>query len=217
MNIFLLRQFRKNYYIDRINKSNMSKFERYLMILQMILLGIFIYFRVKIENYFVSYIVVSIINLNCIIGIIIKKIYIDNHLKEGLINDITKSYVKKINIGLCGVIIYTVIIILVAILNNQSSIFQPIWVWCGFYCGLSYIDSVYMSSIIILDDNNYYSGIYKIEYSSITKIEKVNTYYTVKGEIELIKIYSNDLLIGFDKLFSEDYCALCEKINNLNR
>lgn len=129
------------------------------------------------------------------------------------------NYIKR---SFGALIIETGIIIVLIILSiTKGKIYSNennfgIYIWYMAMIGLAWTDGYYIKSVVLFGENCYYSGKYNIKYNSIDKIKNVSKH--IAGfdlyDIYLIEIYSEDCLIGIDKLFSDEYNFLLNKISD---
>lgn len=83
-----------------------------------------------------------------------------------------------------------------------------VWVWYAFLIPILYSDSVYLSGITAFGEKNYASGEYIIEYSDIDNICELKNRNSTEGNIVLITLWKDNMEIGYDKLFTEEYHKL---------
>ena len=129
------------------------------------------------------------------------------------------NYIKRSFLAL--IIVTGIIIVLIILAINKGKIYSNennfgIYIWCMAMIGLAWTDGYYIKSVVLFGSDCYYSGKYNIKYNSINKIKKISKHIAGFGlyEIYLIEIYSKDNLIGIDKLFSDEYNFLLNKISN---
>jgi len=110
--------------------------------------------------------------------------------------------------------------ILFLIINNRNVLFdiyqEYYWIWCGAILILGYIKPACIDSIVVFGTTSIYTGRYRIDYSTITDLLVMKEKQTIQGEIVLIKVFVNNELVGFDKLFLHEYISLRQKVNSVN-
>lgn len=128
------------------------------------------------------------------------------------------NYIRR---GVLGLIAVAVIIAVIAILaafngkiySNENNF--GLYIWYMAMIGLAWTGGYYVKAAVLFGNDYYYSGKYKIKYNSITEIKELSKRTAGIGfyDIYLIEIYSKGKLIGMDKLFSDEYSFLLNKIN----
>lgn len=128
------------------------------------------------------------------------------------------NYVRRSVLGLVTV---TAIIAVIAILaaaggkiySNENA--YGLCIWCMAVFGLEWTDGYYIKSAVLFGENCFYSGKYKINYSSITEVRELSKHTAGIGfyDIYFVELYDGEKLIGMDKLFSDEYFFLLKKIN----
>ncbi len=127
------------------------------------------------------------------------------------------NYVKRSILALITVI--GIIIVMIILVLSKGNIYSNennfgIYIWYMAMIGLAWTDGYYINSIVLFGNDCYYSGKYKIKYDSVKEIKKVSHRTVGIGlyDIYLIEVYSKENLIGIDKLFSDEYNFLLNKI-----
>lgn len=128
------------------------------------------------------------------------------------------NYIRRSILGLISVAVIIAVIAILAAVNgkiysNENNF--GLYIWYMAMTGLAWTGGYYVKAVVLFGNNCYYSGKYKIKYNSITEIKELSKRTAGIGfyDIYLIEIYSKGKLIGIDKLFSDEYSFLLNKIN----
>ena len=128
------------------------------------------------------------------------------------------NYIRRGVLGLVAVAFIIAVIAILAAVNgkiysNENNF--GLYIWYMAMTGLAWTGGYYVKAAVLFGNNCYYSGKYKIKYNSITEIKELSKRTAGIGfhDIYLIEIYSKGKLIGMDKLFSDEYSFLLNKIN----
>lgn len=129
------------------------------------------------------------------------------------------NYIRRSILGLISVAVIIAVIAILAAVNgkiysNENNF--GLYIWYMAMTGLAWTGGYYVKAAVLFGNNCYYSGKYKIKYNSITEIKELSKRTAGIGfyDIYLIEIYSKGKLIGIDKLFSDEYSFLLNKINS---
>lgn len=97
--------------------------------------------------------------------------------------------------------------------NNYGSC-----IWYMAMIGLACTDGYYIKAVTLFGRESYCSGKYEINYGVVTDVKEISKHTVGIGfyDIYFVEIYSGGKLIGMDKLFSDEYNFLLEKINCQN-
>lgn len=215
MDILAMHYLRKNYYIKGINKNDLITRGKIMLFVQVIECLIATYLHLYTHHQIVAYTMLAIMYCNGIMYSVLRYAYIKTNIKENVINAPTNKYLVKTKFFLAGTIIFSIILIFSFCLNHymKNNFLQYKWLWMFPIAALCYAEGAYMPCIVSFGKEYYYSGVYRIKYEDITRMEQVKMYYTVLSCIVLVKIYHDKNVIGFDKFFIHDYIMLSEKIN----
>ena len=128
------------------------------------------------------------------------------------------NYIRRGVLGLISVAVIIAVIAILAAVNgkiysNENNF--GLYIWYMAMTGLAWTGGYYVKAAVLFGNDYYYSGKYKIKYKSITEIKELSKRTAGIGfyDIYLIEIYSGGKLIGMDKLFSDEYSFLLNKIN----
>ena len=128
------------------------------------------------------------------------------------------NYIRRGVLGLVAVAFIIAVIAILAAVNgkiysNENNF--GLYIWYMAMTGLAWTGGYYVKAAVLFGNDYYYSGKYKIKYNSITEIKELSKRTAGIGfyDIYLIEIYSKGKLIGMDKLFSDEYSFLLNKIN----
>ncbi len=128
------------------------------------------------------------------------------------------NYIRRGVLGLISVAAIIAVIVILAAVNGKiygSENNFGLYIWYMAMIGLAWTGGYYVKAAVLFGNSCYYSGKYKIKYDSITEIKELSKRTAGMGlyDIYLIEIYGNGKLIGMDKLFSDEYSFLLNKIN----
>lgn len=131
------------------------------------------------------------------------------------------DYVRRSVLGLiAAAFIISVLAVLAAvngkIYSNENN--YGLYIWYMAMIGLAWTDGYYVKAATLFGEDCFYSGKYKINYSDVTEIRELSkrTAGIRMHDIYLVELYCGEKLLGMDKLFSEEYIFLQNKINRVH-
>lgn len=132
------------------------------------------------------------------------------------------DYVRRSVLGLtAAAFIIAVLAVLAAksgkIYSNENSF--GLYIWYMAMIGLAWTDGYYVKAATLFGGDCFYSGKYKINYGDVTEIRELSKRTVGIGmyDIYLVELYCGEKLLGMDKLFSEEYIFLQNKISRVNK
>ncbi len=125
----------------------------------------------------------------------------------------TTELLMKFRVLLCICTVLEIIVSVLGLINGKLLG----WQWYTPLMLIMYADSVYLSSIVAFGDNEFISGKYIINYGSITNIIFIEEKNTSAGKMCLVELYNKNGIIGFDKLFIDEYHNLRLKVFKENK
>lgn len=128
------------------------------------------------------------------------------------------NYIRRGELALITVAGIIAVLIILAVKNGKiysEGNSYGLYIWYMAMIGLAWTDGYYVKAAALFGGESYCSGKYEINYGSITDVREISKRVAGIGfyEIYLVEIYGGGKLLGIDKLFSEEYGFLLEKIN----
>lgn len=131
------------------------------------------------------------------------------------------DYVRRSVLGLIAASLIIAVLAVLAAVNgkiysNENN--YGLYIWYMAMIGLAWTDGYYVKAATLFGRDCFYSGKYKINYGDVTEIREISkrTAGIRMYDIYLVELYRGEKLLGMDKLFSEEYSLLQNKINAVN-
>ena len=212
-----MKMCKKNYYPHTISIKIFKPIINYCFLaIQMFVLAIGGVALKLFNNFNIFFISIIIIYLNVFLFSAIEYTIKSNHINRfnGRYGIYSELYLRKakmaiilgiaMTIGIAGYLIRTSAIINFSFWQDYYWIWYSVIMFVGL--GVRYIDIVNVYA-----NENYISGNYIVPYSQITEMKIVDCKMSRRGEIYIVDLYKDNKVIGFDKIFAEDYKDLNEK------
>lgn len=214
----LLKRFKKCHYAPSISKRTISIYLIYLVNIIQLILAIYAIFSLRLSNNIrLFFLCVTLIFVNTFLFACFEYIYKMKRVKKltGEYGSFSELYAHKskmailsgiaITIGVLGFFVRKSIIINYDIWTTYYWIWFSIIMFVGL--GVRYIDIV-----SIFSEKTFISGNYEVAYDKITDLKVIARKTSHRGEIYIVDIYKDNIIVGFDKVFADDYSILNEKV-----
>lgn len=131
------------------------------------------------------------------------------------------NYIRRGALALIAAAGIIIVLIILTITNGKIYSAESNYGLCIWYMamiGLAWTDGYYIKAVTLFGSESYCSGKYEINYGVVTDVKEISKHTAGIGfyDIYFVEIYSGGKLIGMDKLFSDEYNFLLEKINRQN-
>lgn len=219
MSTAVISRFAKSKY-TKSKDVMLSVIDAFVLTAELIFCGIMLINKAADNSEIVTNLMLYLILGTAYFYILFEVLYIKSKQKKLKLElaQIHHNYIRRGVLGLISVAAIIAVIVILAAVNgkiysNENNF--GLYIWYMAMTGLAWIGGYYVKATVLFGNNCYYSGKYKIKYDSITEIKELSKRTAGIGlyDIYLIEIYGNGKLIGMDKLFSDEYSFLLNKIN----
>lgn len=215
MNVRLRSMFVKSSYGEECNNISILKYV-WPVLTFLIIIGLIDKYILLSNSKLIHILILITIHAVCFIYVKLDFYFITKRLIEIKMTLAVNSkiYMKNIKLGSIAFILMDIafFIIIIKNISQEDGYTNILWISVIPLFILAYIRGYYCNSIIMYGDSIYASGTYEIEYRKIKSVDIVKEMPSLQGIIYLIVVVGENKILGFDKLYKDEYLEIKKRI-----